>query len=414
MTAESRPLTAYESLFMWASIGPIVCSATLHGRIDTAVLDEAVRLLRRDYPLLGCAVRRTGNEYALVAGADDSGLILRAPTGDDLAAEVNNPLPLERTVSRITLSQTDQTAVLSLAIEHVVADGRLLALMFHRLLDYYAQLMRGEVPRPTGRSAFEGTLQDALLAGYTPALPYIPADTDAPLTLSGRVAPGAAATGGLGVRNLGFGRATTASILAAARRHRISITSLLAGAFACAVRAQFLADDAPLPVAPAFAVDLRPRLVPGVAADAPFCCASHVVTCTPVAVGEHPAEVGRRVGAELRAALERDEPQRMLLAQRLARPAVSRPRSFMLSNIGIIEDFPESEGLRVGGVRFAGTARGSVPLLLASTLRGRLNLDVVYDADAAGSEQVEEVIGQFELMLTAGAGARRALVDTRA
>ena len=67
MTAETtarRPLTAYESRFMNAGVGPAAFSLTLHGEVDTAVMDQATRLLKRDYPLLRCAVQHNDDARA--------------------------------------------------------------------------------------------------------------------------------------------------------------------------------------------------------------------------------------------------------------------------------------------------------------------------------------------------------------
>ncbi|WP_396327860.1 phthiocerol/phthiodiolone dimycocerosyl transferase family protein [Jatrophihabitans lederbergiae] len=84
------------------------------------------------------------------------------------------------------------------------------------------------------------------------------------------------------------------------------------------VHAQFSADAGPMPVSPAFAVDLRPRMVAPIAPDAPFCCVARQVCAARVDADDQPVEVGRQSGTQLQSAVERNEIQRSLLAKRLA------------------------------------------------------------------------------------------------
>jgi phenolphthiocerol/phthiocerol/phthiodiolone dimycocerosyl transferase len=399
MMLERRSLTMSAAMFYLANVGPVVVNVTLEGHVDAAVMDRAARLLRRDYPLLRCALRRTDDGVDLVSSDEEWGLAPGLPGPDALANELNIPLEPDRQVSRISLAPTEQgTTVLSIAADHAAVDGRLLALLLQRLLGYYLDLLRGEVPAPTGRPVFEGTLEDALLAGYeaapTPALE----ESDPPLTLN----VDADAPGAVAVRNVNFDQATTTALLAAARKDGISITKLLSGALACAVRARFAADAGPQPVTAAFAVDLRPRMVPAIAPDAPFCCAARLLTTTRVGVDDHPVEVGRRLGTQLQAGLERDDVQHRLLTQRLAgRPAPFPPISFMVSNIGRFEEFPVPDGLRVTDTRFGLSSRGPVPSVFSSTAHGRLNLDVIYDAAFHRADVIEDVIKHLETSLAA-------------
>lgn len=398
MTLERRSLSFFETLFALVGIGPVVATVSLRGQLDAAVLDRAARLLQRDYPLLRCDIRRSGDGVALVLAEEGSGLAVVAPGPDALANELNIPVEQDRPVSRIALYQGAESAVLSLAGDHAASDARLNTLLLHRLVGYYADLLRGQEPAPTGRLAFEGSLEDVLLARYDPSpVPPVP-DADPPLTL----AIEAAAPGALAVRSFGYDQATTAALIAAARRSGISLTNLLSGAMACAVRAQFSADAGPMPVSPAFAVDLRPRVVPPIAPDAPFCCVARQVCAVRVDTDDQPVEVGRQIGTQLQAALEQNEIQRRLLAQRLAgRPLPLPPISFMVSNIGIVEDYQAPDGLRVTCSRWATTSRGPVPTLFGSTTHGRLNLDLVCDTAFLPAEVIDDLAKHFEAFLLA-------------
>ncbi|MFG2408096.1 hypothetical protein ACGFR8_27905 [Streptomyces brevispora] len=397
MTFERRSLTFFESLFYAWQVGPVVASVTLEGQVDTAVMDRAVCLLRRDHPLLRCSFDRTEDGVALVLGEAGAGLAQVAPGSNALADELNIALEPERPVSRISLSREGDSAVLSLAGDHAGSDARLNTLLLRKLLEYYTDLLRGVDPAPTGKPAFAGSLEEALLAAYEPGPVRLPDDTDPPLMLAGP----ADAPGALAVRSLSYEQDTTAELIAAARRGGISITSLLTGAMACAIRDQF-SDAGPMPVSSAFAVDLRPRVEPPIAPDAPFCCVARLVCGTNVESHDQPVEVGRRIGTQLKGALDRDEIQHRLLAQRLAgEPTPLPPISFMVSNIGIIEEYPVPDGLRVTDSRWATTSRGPVPTLFGSTTGGRLTLDLVYDTAFHRADVMDDVVKHFEASLLA-------------
>ncbi|TDC49147.1 chromosome condensation protein [Micromonospora sp. KC207] len=395
MTIERRSLTLFESLFYMRQVGPVVASLTLEGQVDAAALDRAVRLLQRDYPLLRCSFRRTDDDVALVLADEVPGLTVVPAGWNLLTNELNVPLDQDRRLSRISLSQAAGSAVLTLANDHAGSDARLNTLLLHRLLEYYTDLLRGIEPPPTGRSAFEGSLEEALLAAYEPGPVQPPPDTDPPMTLAGA----ATAPGPLGVRSLSYEQDTTAALIAASRRGGVSLTNLLTGAMACAVRAQF-PDAGPLPVSAAVVVDLRPRVNPPIAPDALFCCAARLVCATHVDAADKPVEVGRRIGTQLKAALEQEEIQHRLVAQRgVGKPTPLPPISFMVSNIGIVEDYPVPDGLRIIDSRFATTSRGPVPTLFGSTANGRLTLDLVYDTAFHRADVIDEVVKHFEASL---------------
>ncbi|WP_431682755.1 phthiocerol/phthiodiolone dimycocerosyl transferase family protein [Kitasatospora sp. KL5] len=398
MTHERRSLTFFESLFYLWRVGPVVASVTLEGRVDAEVLQRALGLLQRDHPLVRCSFRRAPDAVSIELADDGPVLELVAPGSNGLAQVLNTELQDDRRVYRVTLAQGPQSAVLSFAGDHAGSDARLNTLLLRRLLGHYTDLLRGVESEPTGRSAFEGSLEEALLAAYEPGPVQPPQGGEPPLTL--HVA--ADAPGELAVRGFAFEPATTAALLAAARRDGVSLTNLLVGAMACAVRARF-PEAGPLPVAPAFAVDLRSRVDPPIAADAPFCCVARLVCSTGVDVDDRPAEVGRRIGAQLKESLEQEEIQHRLVSQRAVGEATPLPPiSFMVSNIGVIEEYPVPEGLRVTDSRWATTSRGPVPTLFGSTVEGRLTLDLVYDTAFHRTEVIEEVAKQFEAVLLAG------------
>ncbi|MFE4519245.1 hypothetical protein ACFRMQ_34265 [Kitasatospora sp. NPDC056783] len=399
MTNERRSLTFFESLFYLWRVGPVVASVTLEGRLDAEVLERALRLLQRDHPLVRCSFRRAPDSVAVELVDEGPGLELVEPGSNGLVQVLNTELEDDRRLFRVTLAQGPESAVLSFAGDHAGSDARLNTLLLRRMLGHYTDLLRGaESAAPRGGSAFGGSLEEALLAAYEPGPVVLPKEGEPPLTLG----TAAGAPGGLAVRAFAFEPATTAALLAAARRGGVSLTNLLVGAMACAVRARF-PEAGPLPVAPAFAVDLRGRVDPPIAPDAPFCCVARLVCSTGVDAADSPAEVGRRIGTQLKEALEQEEIQHRLVSQRSVGEATPLPPiSFMVSNIGVIEEYPVPEGLRITDSRWATTSRGPVPTLFGSTVDGRLTLDLVYDTAFHRAEVIEEVSRRFEEALLAG------------
>lgn len=368
MTTE-RPLTVSESGFVLAGFGPIVVSTTCAGRIDPVVLERAWQRLVGDYPLLRCVIRED-----LVV---ELGEHVPSTTGADFAAEATTGLG--GAVSRLTLHQTGDTAVVTLAVDHALSDARLVRTLVHTLFRHYTALLDG-APVPTRpRPAFEPTMEDELLSRYEPGLP---APQDAPVVLSGGT------SSGFGVRSVVFGAEETAAIVAAAREHGITVNDLLCGAICCAIRER---TSSVCTVALCIPVDLRPRLVPPLDPDAQLCAALPCVITVPV-VGD-PVEVGREVGARLRAAIHHAEPQRTSLAVRLA-PGPPPPMTFMVSNVGVVENPVLPTGTRFVGSHFAATLHGPVPGMFVATVDGRLTLDVVHDRACQSDEEIGEVVGK--------------------
>ena len=77
------------------------------------------------------------------------------------------------------------------------------------------------------------------------------------------------------------------------------------------------------------------------------------------------------------------------------------PISYMVSNIGIVDDYPVPDGLRVIDSRWATTSRGPVPTLFGSTTYGRLNLDLVYDTAFHRADVIDQAAKHFEASLMA-------------
>ena len=392
MSTERR-LTATESFFVHAGFGSVTVSNTVTGHVDPEVLDRAWRLLAHDYPLLRCVIRPTdgGFTQALLdtVPAIEAGL-------NGFLAELTKPLA--GVVSRLSLRQSPDTAVVTLAVDHALSDARLVTTLSNTLLRHYTTLLGGGVPESTPRPVFEPAMEDRLLGRYEPGWPEPPATPGTPVCLR----DGARDRPGFGTHNLRFDPGATAAITAVARKNRVSVTELVCGALSRAVRDRFPDDDGPLPVAMCVPIDFRPRLTPPAPPDAQFNAVLAPVLTVPVGAGDDPADVGRRYGAELCASLDRDEPQRALVAQ-CRTPMSSMPPqppfSLTVSSLGVIESPVLPDGMSVTDTRFAGLLYSPTPMFFVSTSAGRLNLDVVYARAYQSAAQIGSVMGAAEASL---------------
>ncbi|WP_340687978.1 chromosome condensation protein [Amycolatopsis coloradensis] len=391
MKTTERALTISETACILAGFGPVVVRTAFTGRFDLELLETAWQLLGREYPLLRCRI--LGSEEGFLLSLRDS--MPKVAAGVDTFDEDISQRIGDGAVSRLSLYETARTAVLTLAVDHAFSDGRLVQILVRVLLRIYTTLFRGEAPPSKPRPVFEPGLEELFSGHYTPGWPDPPKVPGEPLALSrGSDGP----SPGFGVHHLELELEPTAELVTFARANRMSVTDLLSGAVSRSVRTRFPETDGPQPVTLCLPVDLRQRLDPPIDSDAQLCGALQCTVTVPVAAGDEPLEIGHRVAAELRTALERDEPQRTLLAQCLA-PTPPPPMTFMVSNIGVVEDPVLPEGLRVTGSRFAATLHGPVPAMFVATVGGRLTLDAVYDLAYHKPEEMGQVMASIESAL---------------
>ncbi|ANN16122.1 chromosome condensation protein [Amycolatopsis orientalis] len=393
MTTTERALTVSETAFLLAGFGPVVVRTTFAGSFEPKVLEAAWQRLGLEYPLLRCGI---------LGGLDGFRLSLRnelpevadgaAGFGDDITRRL-----ADGAISRLSLHETSDATALTLAVDHAVSDGRLVRNLLHDLLRIYTALSRDETLPAAPRPVFEPSLEELFEGQYEQGWPEPPSVLGDPLTLSG--GPGKPPSG-FGVHHLEFEPGPTAEIVAIARKNGISITGLLCGAVSSAIRARLPESDGSLPVTLRVPIDFRERLVPPLDALAQLCGALPCTVTVSVAADDEPLKVGLHATSELRAVLERDEPQRALLAQRHS-PAPPPPTTIVVSNIGEAGDPVLPDGLRVTGSRFATTLNGPVPGMFVSTTSGRLTLDVVFDRAFHNAEEIAEVMASVEATLRA-------------
>ncbi|ANN21676.1 chromosome condensation protein [Amycolatopsis orientalis] len=391
MTTTERALTVSETAFILAGFGPVVVRTSFTGHFEPVVLESAWQRLSHEYPLLRCGILGGPDGFRLALRDSMPKVAKGADTFEYDIAQRHE----DGAISRLSLYETADTTELTLAVDHAVSDGRLVHILTRTLLDIYGALLRGEVPRSAPRPVFEPGLEERFYGHYPHGWPEpagVPGET---MVLSGSAAT---PSSGFGVHHIEFDPGPTAEVVALARASRISVTDLLCGAVSTAVRARLRATSDPQPATLCIPVDLRERLVPPIEPDAQLCGALPCLVTVPVTTDDLPADVGSRVAESLRMALERDEPQRALLAQCVA-PAPPPPMTFMVSNIGVAEDPVLPDGLRLTGSRVAATLHGPVPAMFAATVSGRLMLDVVYDRAFHDPVEIGAVVSSVEAAL---------------
>ncbi|MQY04666.1 phthiocerol/phthiodiolone dimycocerosyl transferase family protein [Actinomadura macrotermitis] len=404
MPFDERVLTPRESMIVASGASPAFITVTAEGGLDVNALDRAMRLLADAHPILRTQIARTdGGRFVLRVIAGRPPLVLHED-GTTFSDVVGTPWRVGERASRLVVLREGRRCTIVLAIHHAVADGRLITALLQRLVEYYDALTRG-VPVPVvHRDDLDPPLEEVLRrAGPPRAAP--PPQTAPPPEIATLAPQSAPANGpvGFGFRNLPFDRETTARFIAAAKRHGLSVGSLVAGVMAASLRALHESGE-PLVLALCLQVDLRGRLTPPIPPEAAMSAVGSVIINLPVPPGASPAEVGVQVDGEMEVAAERALHQaRLLAAGRLDLPR-TQEISVSISNLGRLA-FPSTAGdLRFGTIRSVATMPFMrVPALVSNTTNGSLNLDLIYNRAFLTDELVRRLTREIENRMAAPA-----------
>lgn len=218
----------------------------LHGSLSVALLRDAAALLQQKYPLLRATVGVVGERFHFLQPPVPAPAVVRQlpPRPDDawqdrLEAELNDPLPPERSLWRLALVETrharDQH--LMLTCHHAIADGVSLVVLLRDLLGRCDDLLAGDRPDVAPLPMSEPI--DALLA---PASNRTDGNADAPPTPAHRCsAP--LADRRTAVRFDTFGPTELERLLDAARQAGLTLNSLLAAGLIRAAAAVGLGES---------------------------------------------------------------------------------------------------------------------------------------------------------------------------
>ncbi|BDT89492.1 phthiocerol/phthiodiolone dimycocerosyl transferase family protein [Nocardia cyriacigeorgica] len=188
----------------------------------------------------------------------------------------------------------------------------------------------------------------------------------------------------------------TAELIAAARAHGISVNSLFSGAALVAVRDQFDAAG-PLLLNLGHAADLRSRLSPPLPDSVLVNFASGIGTPVFVDDDASPVELGLRVDAGVRDALERREAAMVLLAARqfgddpVMAAVLSMPPTFTISNIGRLPAHSLPAGLDFVRDDIFAMAPDISPKLTVFTVGDRMTVQIEFDTSLYSRMRQEKV-----------------------
>ncbi|MBF6327701.1 phthiocerol/phthiodiolone dimycocerosyl transferase family protein [Nocardia transvalensis] len=384
-TVEQRYLSPGESNLLTLGVGPVVAQARIDGAVDPETLRRALDLLAVEYPLLGSRIVEDGDGYLLQSAAGEGPSLTDAAIDDDpFTLELNTPVPREHELARAGVFRDGGDGVVSLAIDHSAADGRLTTTLLRKLLGYYAALAEGQVPNPAPGHGLESPLEARLDARYGTEEDFGAPEQIAPAMLPtpalGRPVPAQR----FGVGHLSQGRRATTALTQRARADGLTMNGLLSGIVATA-----LSDVVDGPIAFMFPVDLRSRLRPALRPDAQLLSVGPIHTV--VATTEQPdaIDLGRQITTQVRTAIDEALPQKSILAMKARdRSGPETLPSMTISNLGRLDTPPLPPGAGLRAVRFGTTFPQPSPILFASSTDGRLDLDLVYDRTYFTDEQM--------------------------
>ncbi|TQM69597.1 amino acid adenylation domain-containing protein [Actinomadura hallensis] len=391
----------------------------LRGPLDAAALRRAAQaVLDRHAPLRAGFVRLDDGRIVQVVPdgpvavpwreVDLGGLgaAEREERAARIAAEENaRGFDLERPpLLRCTLVRHDgEHHALVLMFHHIVADGWSVQVMLRELLEFYehpgAVRASGAVARPAPPTPYRDYLawlagrdRDAALAAWRAALD----DLDGPTRLADTLPPPPAGRDAGPRRRADvrfeLGEETTAALAARARRHGLTLGTLVQGAWGLLLGRMTGRAD----VVFGTAVSGRYADVPG------------IESMVGMFVNTLPVRMRWRPGEPLTAALARlqDEQSALLDHQHLGLARIQRLAGAgeLFDTLVVLENYPEERDLRdpSGTVEITGVDFTNVeqyPLALIVLPGRRLALRIDHDAAALGAAAAERIAARLEAVL---------------
>ncbi|MFG1791233.1 hypothetical protein [Nocardia sp. NPDC049149] len=383
-----RYLSPGEASLLRENVGAVVAQARIGGVVEPSILEQALATLADAYPLLRSRIVDEAKGYLLQYAAGAGPSLRVVDTDDDpFTLELNTVLAHEREVARAALFRHAGDSVVSLAIHHSVADGRLTTTLLHTLLGYYTAAAEGRAPTQVRGRGLQPSL-DELLAGHqsTEEFPASPSQlTPALLPTLALGLPVPAQRFGVG--QLSMDRRTTTALKRQAHANNITVTGLLSGTAAAALS---VVVDGTISIT--FLVDLRSRLQPPLRPDDELLAIGYAMAVVSTAQADS-VEYAREIATQLKASVDQGLPQRLILALN-TEPDQPTPgmASMAVSNLGLLDTPPLPTGAELRSVRFGTTVPQPSPFLFASTTDGQLELDLVYDRTYFTDEQMAQFV----------------------
>ncbi|MCM6773579.1 hypothetical protein NDR87_08865 [Nocardia sp. CDC159] len=382
-TVEQRLLSPGETNQLTIGVDAVIAQARIDGTVDPTLLQQALDLLTTAYPLLRSRIVESDAGYLLQYTAGERPpLRIVDVDADPFVLELNTPLHRDRGLARAGLFHHHGENVVSLVIDHAVADGRLVTTLLRRLLDYYTAATEARTPNPARGTGLEPALEDRLAEQYgTDQVPVAPA------LVSGAKLPtparGPIPVQRFGVGHLALDRLATTAVTRRARAAGVSVHALLSGTVAAALSATV---DGPIVLS--FPIDLRPRLRPPLRPDAQLLAIGTVYAVIRPTASDDVTDLGRRIATQLTASLDLALPQRSLLQPQPLGASTLPTDTMSVSNMGLLDPPTLPTGLELRSLRFGTAVPQPTPILFAATTNGRLELDLTYDRTYFTDEQM--------------------------
>ncbi|MFI0777856.1 hypothetical protein [Streptomyces sp. NPDC021212] len=397
-----RKLAVEEMVHLADNRSRVTVICTVRGGVEDKPLAQAFDATVARIPSLRCGIEQDGPvEFAfrpLTSGLPE--LQVRPGGPRALTEELNTPLPPGGPLVRATLlrggdgaGEDEDTFVLS--VDHAITDGQSALAVCHAVWRAYTAAAAGTftLPEPA---------QDALPAPLSARLaPHSPEELAA--YVAGRrermrlapmaSLPFAAADQSLPEGELPLDAARvrldaeqTARLVGHARAVGVSVHGLVVGSLLLAIREQLATGTETLRLSSMSPVDLRGRLDPPVDPEVMIPAASLFFDILDVPDGADPVSLGREVIGNLRAAIDRGDLAREILAapQVLMDPSLLRA-GLVTTNLGQVPVPEVPDGLEITDLRCFALGDKSFPqagegplVVSVLTVLGRLDIEFPY------------------------------------
>ncbi|MFJ6562399.1 hypothetical protein ACIQMV_21580 [Streptomyces sp. NPDC091412] len=402
---------------MAATGSPTVVGWTLHGDLDTELLNEAVQRLSHRMPVLSARIVEGPGGLVLRCDAADEPVGLSFASDGWAPHDAHFLRPGDRVLRVLLHRDGPRRHTLTLMAWHAVSDGACMLALHRRLWRIHRELATGagaaSAPDTAGLPA---PVEERLLARHSHAdVTAYAAQWSARLDAShpAALAPRAARDGGPGPADGAhrhrfiLSAQQTEALARDARVRGASANSLLCALAMTAVRGLLSPVDGHQQLTCLIPVDLRPRLRPPLPADEfafAASTASATVTVGPETdLGTTAAEIGRRLQTALDAG--HAELEYLATAHMLSRLA-SAAVTLAVSNVARYSTPPAlPPGLTATRPHVLTIPPGPVPTLFVSRHDKALCLDLVQPRAWYTREQAGHLANALERALTAITGA---------
>lgn len=396
MTLPERPLNYLELAHLDRVV---IMAAEYRGDLDPETLDEAFRLLCLRNPVLRARIRRTTPDPVLaVAPGHQPELIVLDDVPDVLAKIAELPWDATKGVADLVLVRGDGHGFVALRTDHSITDANAWLGAFRELLRLFSAVAAGEetaaepgdsLPSPPAELFHQrlGLIPYDRRLFRTAAMPDVPGDP-----------------AGLISGYLTLGEEETNWLKRAARRYETTVHGLVCGAILLAQRV-LAGGRETVPMYSVSPVDFRQRVEPPVGVLETTNFMMSYVAEAAVSTRMSPVLIGQAIKAQMDAVLAAPEGVR---SPAPLEDSLDRNLSFaLISNLGVIPDFPEPEGVSYTDFHILNTVGDTYfPGYYVSTYRGRLTVLYVFTNRFFSQEDVETITGELrEQLLIVGASA---------